>query len=207
MAKVTLHLFSFKPRINEQHSFLVANDQLDNRTKLETLELPPDILLRDVRSRIEVSKIRGMCRRTVLFGEVLQTMHGALKNVHGYPGDLASSAYVFGVDPEGIGYEKDGTGAVSDGGAAAASSASVVGDTLPTIISPETEEQLKLMDVLVRRRDETFPRLYIVPVSQIDPLTMKCSDVRDTEVSHDEPVVREALDKIFVSLRDLAMPL
>ena len=40
-----------------------------------------------------------------------------------------------------------------------------------------------------------------------DPLTMKCSDVRDTEVSHDEPVVREAMDKIFVSLRDLAMPL
>ena len=80
-------------------------------------------------------------------------------------------------------------------------------DTLPTIISPETEEKLKLVDVLVRRRDETFPRLYIIPVSQIDPLTMKCSDVRDTEVSHDEPVVREAMDKIFVSLRDLAMPL
>lgn len=163
--KIILKIFVWRASSRVQHSFLVNNDQGGLTSGVGSVAVNEiSTTLEELRSLIEVKKDRGMCRRTLLFEEVLYVLSSA-PNPHDYPLDVFSTSYQFGVVN------------MAPKSAADSEKAQEHGEDLlwvPEVIPVDRERELKVGEILPPAGAGELPTVVIIPVSQIGPTCQRC---------------------------------
>lgn len=158
--KLILRIFVFRGTVRTQHSFLVANDQGGLTSGVGAVAVNSGVdTLTELRSIIEVQKDKAMCRRSVLFEEVLYVLSTA-PNPHAYPANIYATSYQFGILRKRPDRADDGKH-TKDGEVSIKAQEEIL--MVPEVIPLERESELTVGEVIPPLGPGELPTLILIP--------------------------------------------